>query len=165
MVFSWHLQAKGLPALFASNPDLLAWVSWGKQAPYSAHLCLDKDGGLSLHGEPLLFSGDGSRELVTVPQEDLFEAHSKGPLTIGCKYKKSYQTLEIQEDHGSFVGPPPEEQGCYELFPSRAVPNAGAAAPRRACGAGVIKTRKPAAAPALYTVTRGTNESATLDDT
>lgn len=41
----------------------------------------------------------------------------------------------------------------------------GAAAPGRACIAGVIKTRKPAAAPALHSVMRGTNEKAKLNGT
>lgn len=55
-------------------------------------------------------------------QKGLLKSHCKALLTIGCKFKKSYQTIEIQEDCFSSAGPPSLSIECsaaMKLFSSR----------------------------------------------
>lgn len=135
MAFNWLLQTKELPGLFSRRP----WPSLGLDVMgESRHRIRWQSRARSLSSlvaqtnvEPCLFR----KEPLSIPVEaaenqQLYAAGRplkspcKALLTVGCKYKSSYQTREIQEGRFSSVGPPSLSTECRaagRLFSSRAV--------------------------------------------
>ena len=57
-------------------------------------------------------------------QKRLLKSQCRALLATGCKFRKSYQTIEIQEDCFSSVGPPSLSRECsaaMKLFSTRPV--------------------------------------------